>query len=98
MSRQKSSDQVEVDLERGSPAAGRGLGIGPERFKVCLSELVCFYVITELGDLTFYNSASLEPRVYKPECHLLHLFISSTTIKSSNHWTKAVLLGETQVS
>ena len=64
----------------------------------CLSELVCVYVITELGDFTFYNSTCLEPWVYKPECHLLHLFISSMTIKSSNHWTKVVLLGEIQVS
>jgi len=97
VSRQKNSDQVEVDLERESPAAGQGLGMGPERFKVYLSELVCVCVITELGDLTFYNSTSLEPWVYKPECHLLHLFISSMTIKSSNHWTKVVLLGGTQV-
>ena len=98
MSRQKSSGQVEGDLERESSAAGQGLGMGTERFKVCLSEPVCVYVITELGDFTFYNSTCLEPWVYKPECHLLHLFISSMTIKSSNHWTKVVLLGEIQVS
>lgn len=97
VSRQKSSGQAEGDLERESPAAGQGLGMGTERFEVCLSELVCVYVITELG-FHFYNSTCLEPWVYKPECHLLHLFISSMTIKSSNHWTKVVLLGEIQVS
>ena len=47
----------------------------------CLSELVCGYVITKLDELTSYNSISLEPVVYTPECYLLHLFISSMTIK-----------------
>ena len=51
----------------------------------CLSELVCGYVITKLDELTSYNSISLEPVVYTPECYLLHLFFSSRTMKLSRH-------------